>query len=95
VKADGISNVTAGWTTGVRLPAESVIFLLATTSRPAHGASQPPAQSISGVLSQEIRRPEREPNTHLHPVPSLRLCGSLPPHHLHVCVAWWLGTGEN
>jgi hypothetical protein len=48
-----------GWTTEIRFPVgtEKGIFLYATTSRPALGPTQPPAQRVPAALSPGEKRP--------------------------------------
>jgi hypothetical protein len=53
-------NLTTGWTTEVRLPAGSGIFLIVTASRPALESTQSPIQRVPEVLSQGINLPRRE-----------------------------------
>jgi len=50
------------------------IFFFASASKPALGPTHPPIQWIP-----EVKRLEREADTHLHIELSLRMCGAIPP----------------
>jgi hypothetical protein len=72
--------------TGVRFPAAKKIFLLAHTSRPALGPTQPPIQWEPGALTPGVKRPGREADHSRHLVPRSRTIGVLPP--TLVLMAW-------
>jgi hypothetical protein len=52
---------------GVRFPVGLGVFLFDTMFRPALGPTQPPVRWVPGVLSLEVKRPEREAD---HSAPS-------------------------
>jgi hypothetical protein len=73
-----------GWTTGFDFRQGQEIFLLSTASRPALGPTQPPIQSVPGVLSPGVKRPGRDAD---HSPPSraeFKKSGATPtlPTHL-------------
>jgi hypothetical protein len=80
----------------VRFPAELVIFLFTTASRPALGPTQPPIQLAQGALSLGVKRPWREAE---HTPPSSAdfkntwSYTATPPVRLHgMVLSWSTGT---
>jgi hypothetical protein len=67
-----------------------VIFLFSTASRTVLKPTQPPMQLVSGSLSLEVMRPERELTTHFPLVPRLRMRGAVPPLPQYAFMAWYL-----
>jgi hypothetical protein len=86
-------RLATGWTTGVRLPAQARIVLLATiASRPALEPIQPRIQRIP---AREFYGRSMKLTANLHLVPRLRMNGALPTRPLYLllcCVGWeWRG----
>jgi hypothetical protein len=64
------------------------IFFYPTASRPALGPTQPPIHWVPGALSLRVKRQEVKLTTHLHPGPSSRMLGAIPPLPQYAFMAW-------
>jgi hypothetical protein len=68
----------------VSSPDCGTVFLLHKPAQPNSGTSQPPIQSVPGIVSLYVRRPEHEAIVHFHLLLRLRICVAI--FHPHVCL---------